>query len=239
MHVGDSTSDRTNTPDTTPGSATEPEQAPEPTPPPTRSPAEAFAELSGLIEATRRDVAQVADYVRGSATRIQRTADEIRLEGADAALRAVIRLHELLYKHARDADASEDKHRGLLDLLRDAAEGELRSLAVSIVEPELGEAPDLHAVVTIANRPVPRLRPGRVGTVAEVVSPGYVLRTESIVRVLKKAEVVIWRARKEPAVEQATKDPQDIDQDEDAPAPARTEPDEMEQSHGEAASSRD
>jgi hypothetical protein len=205
----------------------------QPSPSPVRSPAEAFAELSTLIEATRRDTAQIAEYVRGSATRLQRTNDAVFLEGADAALRAIIRLDGLLFKAQRDAStaatstpkrrrvtgifgrlffrserktsAAHDAERlGFVALLRDAVHGELRSLEITVLEPTVGEEPDLRTVVTIANRPTARLRPWREGSVAEVVTPGYVLRTDSTERVLAKAEVVIWRARKEPPAELLT-----------------------------------
>jgi len=166
-------------------------------PEPTRSPAEAFAELASQISQARRDIAQVADYARGAGAQLRRAYDDVFLEGADAAVRGLIRIDELLFKQTREsASYSIDPEvAALAAMLGQALEGELRSLEVHVLEPQPGDDVDLGRMVAIANRPAPLLRGRRVGTVAEVVSRGYVFMTPHRVKTLKKAEVVIWRAR--------------------------------------------
>jgi hypothetical protein len=159
-----------------------------------RSPAEAFAELTSMIASARRDVAQVADYVRGSAMRLQRDSDESFRDGADAAIRALIRIHELIFKSAEAGERTKTgTPAGTVGLLGDAVEGELRALSVTIIMPEIDVAPDLRSVVAIAHSPLSRLRARRDGAVAKVITPGYILELPSGPRTLKKAEVVIYR----------------------------------------------
>jgi hypothetical protein len=170
---------------------------------PARSPAEAFTELAAEIAQTRREVAQVADFVRGAGSTLHRTADELFLEGADAAIRGLLRIDDLLFKQTRQSNGSQKDAPGaeLAALLRQALDGELRSLDIQILEPAPGDDLDLSRMVTIANVPIPLLRCRRAGTVAEVISRGYVYSTASVERILKKAEVVIWRARSDVPIE--------------------------------------
>jgi hypothetical protein len=174
-------------------------------PEPARSPAEAFAELAAQISHARRDIAQVADYARGTGAQLQRAYDDMFLEGADAAIRGLIRIDELLFKQTRETNATSmcSETVALATMLGQALEGELRSLEVHVLEPQPGDELDLARMVAIANRPAPLLRGRRVGTIAEIISRGYVFVTPQREKVLKKAEVVIWRARDEVAFEAA------------------------------------
>jgi hypothetical protein len=158
-------------------------------------------------------VAQVADYVRGTGARLQRAADDVFLEGADAAVRGLLRIDDLLFKQTREWAESRDDDRALrlAVLLRQAIDGELRSLDIQILEPVPGDALALTRMVTISNLPAPLLRPRRAGTIAEVISRGYIYSTATTERILKKAEVVIWRARGEDPI-----DPLEGDSDEQA-----------------------
>lgn len=164
---------------------------------PARSPAEAFAELAAQISHARRDIAQVADYARGTGAQLQRALEDAFLDGADAALRGLIRIDELLFKQTRGSadDAMDGPSAALAAMLAQAVEGELRSLDIHVLEPEPGDEMDLARMVAIANRPAPPLRARRAGTVADVITRGYAFVTGDSGKVLKKAEVVIWRHR--------------------------------------------
>lgn len=171
--------------------------APAPPQEPARSPAEAFAELAAQIGQARRDIAQVADYARGTGAQLQRAVDGAFLDGADAALRGLIRIDELLFKQTRGGagEAMDAPTAALAAMLAQAVEGELRALDVSILEPHPGDDIDLASMVAIANRPAPLLRMRRADTVAEVITRGYAFATEHGHKILKKAEVVVWRHR--------------------------------------------
>jgi hypothetical protein len=168
-----------------------------------RSPAEVFAELAQQVEHLRRELALVSDFVRGSHSHLARSTDELLFEGAEAAIRGLIRVDELLYRHVRETgrSARTDEFRALASLLDGAIDGELRSLGVTRSEPQVGEEPDLSRTVTIANRPTPIGRPWLRGRIAAVTSRGYILTTGDRTRLLKKSEVVIHRSRTEPAIE--------------------------------------
>ena len=168
-------------------------------PEPARSPAEAFADLAAQIAHARRDIAQVADYARGTGAQLQRAYDDVFLQGADAALRGLMRIDELIFKQTRDRTVASmhSETAALIAMLGKAIEGELRSAEVAIIEPQPGDDLDLSRMVAIANRPAPLLRQRRAGTVADIISRGYVYVTQHREQILKKAEVVIWRARDE------------------------------------------
>lgn len=166
---------------------------------PARSPAEAFAQLATEISLARRDIAQVADFARSSGALFQRDYADVFLQGADAAIRGLIRIDELLFKQTRESTSSSmhSQTLALASMLGQAIEGELQSLDVRLLEPQPGDSLDLSRMVAVANRPAPVLRGRKVGTIAEVISRGYIFVTPERQKILKKAEVVIWRAREE------------------------------------------
>lgn len=166
---------------------------------PARSPAEAFADLAAQIAHARRDIAQVADYARGTGAQLQRAYDDVFLQGADAALRGLMRIDELIFKQTRErtTESMHPETAALVTMIGQAIEGELRSVEVQPIEPEPGDDLDLSRMIAIANKPAPVLRGRRAGTVADVISRGYLYTTPHREQVLKKAEVVIWRARDE------------------------------------------
>lgn len=168
-------------------------------PEPPRSPAEAFADLAAQIAHARRDIAQVADFARGTGAQLQRAHDDVFLQGADAALRGLMRIDELIFKQTRERTTSSmhPETAALATMIGQAIEGELRSADVQPIEPEPGDDLDLSRMIAIANKAVPLLRGRRAGTVADVVSRGYLYATPQREQILKKAEVVIWRARDE------------------------------------------
>jgi molecular chaperone GrpE (heat shock protein) len=164
---------------------------------PARSPAEAFAELAAQIAQARRDIAQVADYARGTGAQLQRAYSDVFLQGADAAVRGLIRIDELLFKQTRENATSHfhPETAALATMLGQALEGELRAIDVQVLEPQPGDELDLARMVAIANRPTPLLRGRRAGTIAEIISRGYLFASPDREQILKKAEVVIWRHR--------------------------------------------
>lgn len=176
---------------------------------PARSPAEAFSELAAQIAHARRDIAQVADFARGTGMQLQRAYDDVFLQGADAALRGLLRIDELIFKQSREGTTSWMHYdtAALVTMLGQAVEGELRSVDVQVIEPQLGDALDLGRMVAIANRPAPLLRGRRAGSIAEVISRGYVHVTPQREQILKKAEVVIWRTRDDVAFDDTEKSP--------------------------------
>lgn len=176
---------------------------------PARSPAEAFAELTAQITQARHDIAQVADYARGTGAQLQRAFDDVFLQGADAAIRGLIRIDELLFKQTRSSGESSTPPEvlALAAMLGQAIEGELRSVDVTVLEPQPGDEFDLSRMVAIANRPAPLLRARRAGSIADVISRGYTFVAKDREHILKKAEVVIWRARDEEAFDGATDTP--------------------------------
>jgi len=121
------------------------------------------------------------------------------LQGADAAVRGLIRIDELLFKQTRESASSRmhPETAALATMLGKALDGELQALEVQVLEPQPGDELDLARMVAIANRPAPLLRGRRAGTIAEVISRGYVFVTPEREQILKKAEVVIWRQRDE------------------------------------------
>lgn len=166
-------------------------------PEPARSPAEAFADLAAQIAHARRDIAQVADFARGTGAQLQRAYDDVFLQGADAALRGLMRIDELIFKQTRDRTTSSmhPETAALVTMIGQAIEGELQSVEVEIIEPQPGDDLDLSRMIAIANKPAPILRGRRAGTIADVISRGYRYTTSHREQILKKAEVVIWRAR--------------------------------------------
>jgi hypothetical protein len=164
-----------------------------------RSPAEAFVDLAQQIELARREVAHVFGFVRdvgSQLSQLTRSADEIQLAGADAAIRGIIRIDELVFRHLREWRATTPSvHELSLATVLDAAlDGEFRTLGIERFEPTPGETPDLSRTVTIANQPTPVLKPWLRGRIAAVTARGYILTTGDITRIFKKAEVVIYRS---------------------------------------------
>lgn len=188
-----------STPDDRAETASVPESAVTP-----RSPAEAFADLADGVGRLQREVGMVADYVRGTGASLQRSADHWRFEGAEAAVGGLIRIHDLLYRQNRDI--REDKAGAptvrLAKLLVDAVEGELASVDVLVFEPREDEDVDLKLMVTVSNESAPLLMPWKRG-VASVLSCAYIYRSSLGDRILKKSEVVVWRGRRDIALDVA------------------------------------
>jgi len=167
-----------------------------------RSPAEAFADLADGVGRLQREVGMIADYVRGTGASLRRSADNWRFEGAEAAVGGLIRIHDLLYRQTRGLRETKRTIATirLARILLDAVEGELASVDVVVIEPREDDPVDLKLMVTIGNEPVPLLTLWKRG-VANVVSCAYVYRSSLGDRILKKSEVVVWRGRRDIALD--------------------------------------
>jgi molecular chaperone GrpE (heat shock protein) len=175
--------------------AQEPQAAP-------RSPAEAFADLADGVGRVQREVGMIADFVRGTGARLQRSADELRFAGSEAAVSGLIRIHDLVYRQKRDLhENSETKNAiRITKMLLDAVEGELASVDVFVIEPSVDDDVDLKLMLTVSNELAPTLKPWKRG-IANVVSCAYIHRSSVGDRILKKSEVVVWRGRSDIALD--------------------------------------
>lgn len=186
-------------PSTSPGPQAAPQAPPQAAP---RSPAEAFADLADGVGRLQREVGMIGDFVRGTGAQFQRSADELRFAGSEAAVSGLIRIHDLLYRQKRDLrdDVETAVAIRTTKILLDAVEGELAAVDVRVIEPNVDDDVDLRLMLTVGNRPTPAIRSSKRG-VAIVLSCAYVNRSSVGDRILKKSEVVVWRGRRDIAID--------------------------------------
>jgi|GEM_PF-1353787 len=157
----------------------------------TRSPVEAFAELSAAVHALRDEMDEVGSFVRLCKDKLLRQADEYRWEGMQAVVESLMRLHELIYRQVTAMEGGNVRPDEFMINLFQVLEAELGTHGVEVVTPHPGDSVNFDVMTTIGTVSCPFWRkPDRV---AQVSRCGFVLRTQADHRVLRKAEVTVYR----------------------------------------------
>jgi len=160
-------------------------------PPPKRSPTEAFAELSEGVHLLRADIDDIGSFVRVCRDKLLRQADEYRFEGMHAVLESLMRLHSLVYRQVTMMECGNAKPDAFVLNLFATLEAELKTHGIEVVRPQPGEEVNLEVMTTIGTMHCPFWRkPDRV---AQINTCGFVRSTESERRILRKAEITVFR----------------------------------------------
>jgi len=156
-----------------------------------KSPAEAFVELSESVHALRADVDEVGAFVRVCRDKLLRQADEYRLEGMYAVLDSLQRLHDITFRRVTTMEAGNAKPDAFIVNLFEMIEAELKSHGVQVIRPQPGEEVNLEVMTTIGTVNCPFWRkPDRV---AQTNCCGFILTSGSEQRILRKAEITVFR----------------------------------------------
>ena len=156
-----------------------------------RSPADAFMDLTTAVRGLRGDVDEVGSFVRKCKDMLLRQADEYRFEGMQAVLASMMRLHELIFRQVISMEAGNTRPDAFTINLFETIEAELETHGVEIIRPHPGDEINLEVMTTIGTASCPFWR--KPGKVAQVFSCGFFSGTDSSRRVLRKAEVTVYR----------------------------------------------
>ncbi|MCS6897783.1 MAG: nucleotide exchange factor GrpE, partial [Nitrospira sp.] len=156
-----------------------------------RTPAEAFSQLADAVNAMRAEISELRQFVRTCDERLVRDVDQHRAEGMTAVLHSLMRLHGQVYRHVSAIESGNVEPNPFISHLFESIEGELAEHGVQVIRPQPGDELNFELMTTIGSIPCAFWRkPDRV---AQVASCGFVLQVGLARRILKKAEVTVYR----------------------------------------------
>jgi len=173
------------------GSASSDASAPPEAQPAKRSPAEAFMALSDEVAHMSAELADVGSFMRACRDKLIRQADQYRLEGMQEVLDSMMRLHGLVFRRLISMEAGDARPDHFTISFFETLEAELAQHDVEVVRPQPGDDVDLEIMTTIGAVKCPFWR--KPDKVAQVASCGFALNMESGRRILRKAEVTVYR----------------------------------------------
>ncbi|RKZ74920.1 MAG: hypothetical protein DRQ57_09360 [Gammaproteobacteria bacterium] len=156
-----------------------------------KSPADAFLDLKDVVNVMRAELYDLKDYssalIELSAQHKNSYKEEGRREGIDS----LSRIHQLLFRKVASMDMGKEDNNSYIRQLYDNVEGELKGLGVSVIFPNISDIPDYEYMVTVGSVKSSIMR--KPNTISKVEACGYCIENGDKIKVLRKAEIVMYR----------------------------------------------
>lgn len=160
-----------------------------------KSPADAFLDLKDVVNAMRAELYDLKGYSSALIGVSEQQKLAQREEGRKEGIDALCRIHQLLYRKVANIDAGREENNAYIRQLYENVEGELNGLGVTVIYPTLSEPPQYEYMVAVGYVKSSLLH--RPNTVSKVESCGYCIKNGNEYKVLKKAEIVVYRKASE------------------------------------------
>jgi hypothetical protein len=160
-----------------------------------KSPADAFLDLKEVINVMRAELHDLKEYSSALIELSDQQKRSYKEEGRREGIDSLSRIHQLLFQKVANMDMGKEENNSYIRQLYDNVEGELRGLGVIVILPKISDIPNYEYMVAVGSTKSSIMH--KPNTVSKVEACGYCIENGNEIKILKKAEIVVYRKSSE------------------------------------------
>jgi len=160
-----------------------------------KSPADAFLELKDVVNTMRAELYDLKEYSSALIELSDQQKMSYKKEGRIEGIDSLSRIHQLLFRKVANMDMGKEENNSYIRQLYDNVEGELKGLGVTVIFPKISDIPTYEDMVAVGSTKSSIMH--KPNTISKVEACGYSIRNGDEIKILRKAEVVVYRKSSE------------------------------------------